>query len=255
MPNELPDKPETTPAPETTPPETPSPEKVEDKVEDKGKQAYEELQKVLGRQGHELGQLRQEKAQLEGIVQQILATQASQRPAQPEPQVPGRFDFDNPDKSVDARIDAKMKTELEKQLGQLYRAVTIRQAKATAPMAKQLAMAQAPHLYQDGMEKEVENFMDNAIRQGVDPAIMENPEMWKLIAYNLRGAREGYGSGGRVNPVAPISGDRPAQAKSRDIEGEEPITLEREHEDAIKAFGLDPVKFKQELAKEKKGRK
>ena len=228
------------------------PDKFEGKSREDIAKAYSELESKLGQQGSEIGNYKTQLAQTQGQLQQIAAyvqqqemmrQQAAQRP--PEAQasktnVP--FNWEKPEDSVGAIADAKVREAV----GQVYRQLRTEQA-----------MTNAPHLFQGTTANEVRNFMRTAIQSGqVAPNAIENPDMWVYLAYVMNGQKTGFGANApTMNPVTPDESDRPSGAKKRsDDDGGDAIELTREHEDAIKSFGLDKDKFIKELRAERKGK-
>ena len=221
--------------------------------------AYEELEHKLGEQGQQLGQLKSANEQMTAYLQQVAQQMQAQRP--PEPEQPTKFDWDKPVESVTQVAGQAAGKELDKKLGEFYRVIRTQQAQTASGFAKMVAQGQYPHLFEGGADKEVDAFMQNALRSGtVDPAVVENPQMWASIAYIMKGFKQNFGAG-EVSPVSPQYGERPTGVKARDVEGEdEPLELEPEHKKAIRevaeAAGIKEDDFIKEFKQErKKGKK
>jgi hypothetical protein len=193
--------------------------------------AYEELERKLGEQGQQLGQLKSVNEQMTTYLQQMAQQAQAQRPPEHQDK-PAGWDWDKPDYSA-AQIADKT---VDKKLGEFYKVIRTQQAQTAAGFAKMVAKQQYPSLFEGDVEREVEMAMNNALRSGtVDPAIVENPNMWVNMAYVLKGAKSNYSLQGGVSPVSPQYGETPAGAKARMVEeGGEPLDLEPEHLQAIK---------------------
>jgi len=98
--------------------------------------------------------------------------------------------------------------------------------------------------------------MRTAIQSGqVAPNAIENPICGSILRIDERAENWFRCQCPTMNPVTPDESDRPSGAKKRsDDDGGDAIELTREHEDAIKSFGLDKDKFIKELRAERKGK-
>ena len=221
-------------------------------------EAYEELERKLGTQGQELGQLKGANEQMTAYLQQLAQQQTKRPPEHPEEPQKG-WDWDKPDSSSE-RIAEKT---VDKKLGEFYRVIRTQQAQTAAGFAKMVAKQQYPHLFEGDAEKEVSSFMDNALRSGsVDPAIVENPQMWATMAYALKGAKQNFNPQGNVSPVSPQYGESPTGARGRVVEEDsgEPLDFTHEHLAAIKMVAEDTKTKEEDIIKEmkqdrKKGRR
>ena len=220
--------------------------------------AYDELERKLGTQGQELGQLKSTNEQMTVYLQQLAQQQQVQRPPdQPEPS--GKWDWDKPDESA-AKVAGK---EMDKKLGEFYRVIRTQQAQTASGFAKMVAKQNYPHLFEGNAEAEVDSFMQNALRSGtVDPALVENPQMWASMAYVMKGFKQNFNPQGNVSPVSPQYGETPAGAKGRMVEeeGGEPLDFAPEHLKAIKQVAEATGSKEEDIIKEfkqerKKGRR
>ena len=247
---------------EEQPTETPQEGKFAGKSAVEIATAYEELEKKIGTQGQELGQLKSTNEQLMTYLQQVAQQQPTQRPPEPTEQ-PTRWDWDNPRESTASVAKVEVGKELDKKFGEFYRVIRTQQAQTASGFAKMVAKQQYPHLFDGGTEAEVDTFMQNALRSGtVDPANVEKPEMWASMAYVIKGFKQNFNPQGTVSPVSPQYGETPAGARGRVVEDEgEPLDLAPEHLEAIRKVAKDTGGKEEEILKEfkqeqrKKGRK
>jgi hypothetical protein len=250
----------TTPAPEQTKDaaETPAESgKFAGKEKAEVERAYNELERKLGEQGSTMGQLKATNEQLQTALQQVAAymqqQQAqAQRPAEAQvSRTNTPFDWEKPDASVEAIADRKVKEAMSG----LYRQLRTEQAVTASQFAEQQAKTQFPQLFEGATAQEVRAFMQQQVNAGVvAPNAIENPLMWAQMAWAMKGQKSGFGAtGATTNPIAPDESDRPNGSRNKrgDDDGE-PIELSREHEDAIRAFGLDKDKFIKGLRADRK---
>ncbi len=248
-----PTEPQPSPAPkdqEAQPEPTPATGKFAGKSATEIAKAYEELEKTLGKQAGELGNLRAENDQIKTYVQQVIAATQQQRPPE-QPEKPLAFDWEKPEDAVSniaAREAAKV---MDKRVGDLYRTVRIQQAMSMGQFAQESAKTQHPHLFQGDTSQQVGVFLRDAIQKGADPGVIENPQIWATVAWVMNGMKSNFGAGGPVNPVSPDGGEQPRGTKSREIEGET-IQLTYEQEEAIKKFGFKPDEIVKEIREEKR---
>ncbi|MHC4752733.1 MAG: hypothetical protein ACYTFW_23035 [Planctomycetota bacterium] len=79
--------------------------------------------------------------------------------------------------------------EMQKAVNQIRFESTMKMA----PFARDKAIQNFPHLFEDGIEKEVTDLMMNSVRQGViNPDVIANPDSWVTAANELRGRKTGY---------------------------------------------------------------
>lgn len=243
----------------------PAPEgdKFAGKPEADVRKAYEEAQKVIGRQGSELGQTkaeleqtRQAVAQMQQQYAQMMAQlqQGQTRPqTQPEPEPATKWDWDNPDKSASSIARQEAQTILRQELGQFYRAMRSEIAVTNAQNALDRAKGTFRDVFSDPqIEARTKAFIMEGIRSGqLNPTVAEDPMNWARVAYVLKGEATGYGSGvTSVNPVSPTPTDSPNAIKSRSTE--KPVELDDYARTMIRKFGGDPEKVKQKIRKESK---
>ena len=237
-------------APETKAPEAPpTPGKFDGKSATEIAAAYEALERKLGEQGNAIGQLRGENQQLTNFLQQV-ANQAQQQQRPPAPVPEPKWDWEKPDEAAaqiaDKRVDRK--------LGEFYRTIRTQQAQTNMQYAKNMAKQQHPELFAGEAEQKVDSFMQNALRSGsVDPALVENPQMWTSMAYVMHGIDKNFSLGGAVSPTSPTFTEQPAGARARrDESDEEPVVMEPEYEQAIKDMGLKKEDVVKNLKEDRK---
>jgi len=221
--------------------------------------AYEELEKKLGTQGQELGQLKSTNEQMVAYLQQLAQQTQAQKPPEPSEQ-PTAWDWEKPIPAVEKIADKTV----EKKLAEFYRVIRTQQAQTASQYAKLEAQRAYPHLFDADTSKEVDSFMQNALRSGtVDPSLVEQPQMWASMAYVMKGFKQNFNPQGTVSPVSPQYGETPAGAKGRMVEEEsgEPLDLAPEHMKAIRQVAEATGTKEDDLLKEfkqeqrKKGRR
>lgn len=82
------------------------PQKFQGKEVEEIIQSYTELEKELGRKGNEIGELRK---LTDSLVQKSLAETTPATSTKPTVEAPSEFDFDDPDKSVQERVESNPK--------------------------------------------------------------------------------------------------------------------------------------------------
>ena len=165
--------------PEATPTApAPVPEKLSGKSADEIAAQYLELEKKLGEQGRELGELRSRIPQYQPQPQWY-----PQPSYPPEPRV--EFDYGKPEDSVKNIV--RMELELERQNRATYDVQRQEQeARLNYDAGKDVAVKGNPRLY-EGIEPQVEQAIQMAYRQyGLHPAALRDPRVWERAAQNIR---------------------------------------------------------------------
>lgn len=221
----MPDEPTGTPSaetpgapvePTTTQPTPPTPQKLEGKTPEELMAILQDRDKVIGRQGQELGQLRE-------AVERLYAERSQPRDDRPqggEPREPGfKFDYEDPVKSLDEYFERKMSKERETTRKERMTDLGVR---TTAAFIRgRETMKQNPSLY-DGIEETVGNlvtaFYKPQFEQGIDVSHhLSDPGVWETAAIALRVRR---GELDKLKPAArkgmtaepaDLPGHRPAQ--------------------------------------------
>jgi hypothetical protein len=249
--------PDTAKAPGVAPTQEPTTAQPRDKYD--GKTA-EELAKMLrdhddevGRLGKELGDLRNEV----GTYRQMVSQQQGFGPAAPPsgqpwpqqapaaPSEPDKFDWDNPLRTVDTRLDRK--------LTEFARAMTVDQSVRMASFAEQTARQADPGLFNE-VGDQVKAVMVQGIRTGtVDPRVVADPEMWKTMAWVALGQKRGFKLGSQVNPMSPTPTETPAGARA--VDSEDNINLDESARDMIKGWGMPESDVLKGVKEERKKRR
>lgn len=193
----------------------------------------------IGRLGKELGDLRN---QVESYRQ--MATQGQgfgpAAPPQPQgfyppnapqpPQESDKFDWDNPLRTVDTRLDRK--------LSDFAQQMTVNQAVSMAQWAEATAKQSDPALFNE-VGDQVRAVMVQGIRtRTVDPRVVSDPEMWKTMAWVALGQKKGFKLGNQVNPVSPTMTESPTG--SRSVDAEDAVTLDATARAMINSWGDVP---------------
>lgn len=217
----------------------------------------EDQEKHLGRQANELGELRQRSQQYENWLAQAQMAQAQQQ-AQTAHQAPeeapdglGKFDWENPEREVNRRVEKKLKTEMES----MRRSLMMETAAAQAPIAKNMAKNMYPDAFRDVTDEELDRAMFGGAAAGnVQPQNLTKPEAWRMLGWILQGEKRGYKmQPGGVNPVSPTSTESPVSAKPQNY-GEEPIAIDEQARAIIRGFGRDEADVLKSMRGERKGR-
>lgn len=207
----------------------------------------------IGRLGKEVGDLRNELSSYRQMLSQNQGFGPA-APSQPQPgfgqpsfpQPEDKFDWDNPLRAVDTRLDRK--------LSEFNAQVSVNQAVGMAPFAEQLARQSEPTLFRE-VGDQVRSVMANGIRtRTVDPRVVADPEMWKAMAWVALGQKRGYKLGNQVNPVSPTVGESPSG--NRPVDSDDIVSLDDSAKEMIKSWGEvsegDVAKDVKELRKRRK---
>ncbi len=240
--------------------ETPPP-KYEGKSVDDLAKMLEEQDKFLGRQAAELGQLRKEsdlyKQYLTAVAAQEQARMMQQQQAPVAPQEPvtdGKFDWDNPEKAVDVRVERKLRTELDGLRAQM----AMENAMAMGNYAKSMAKTQTPHLFSPEIERAVDQVVWQGLQTGlIKPYAVTSPDTWRMAAWQVQGAMSGYQNRSPVNPVAPHQTELPSGGRPPAYTDTEPVRLDEAAREMVKKWGLseeEAVKLVREDRAKERGR-
>ena len=248
MPEELTGQPpvaEPSPVPEAAPdtaqtPQAPAlPEKLAGKSAEEIASQYLELEKKLGEQGRELGELR---ARPQYVPQPQYYPQQPMAPQMPE------FDYGKPEESVARIVEARL--EQERQYRAQYevgRQAT--EAELNYNAAKEIAVARNPRLY-DGIERDVEAAAQTAIRQwGLNPAVLRDPKTLDRIAANIRFERNEWDRFQRPSPQPPNPSHSATPNLTRPAKAG--VELDDESRKIAKEFGLSEQEAREILEKER----
>lgn len=169
---------DTAPATESIPPAPVLPEKLEGKSAEQIAAQYLELEKKLGEQGRELGELRASIPRY-----QPPQPQWYPQPAYPEPKF--EFDYGKPEESVARIVEARL--EKERQDRATYDVGRQEQeAQLNYSAGKDVALKANARLY-EGIEPMVEQAVQMAYRQyGLHPSLLRDPKTWERVAQNIR---------------------------------------------------------------------
>jgi hypothetical protein len=236
---------------------------------------YQELQKKLGEQGRELGELRQREQQYRGYLQQLQANQdaqaryaAAQQQQQQgvgaypqEPVIPANQFFEDPAGAVNKMMEAKMG-----RLGQQVTGALEAERYNQAAMAARSSINEAKRMYPEafqGLGNEVEQTIYAGVRNRVvPPQALYDPNTYAQLAWAIQGQRKGFRSGTPVTPVSPVQTNAPGRGGRMDSDmGADDVELAPMNEEMRKGLrlaGYDPdkvqAKTKARIADERKAK-
>ncbi len=209
-------------------PQTPAlPQKFQGKSAEEIASAYMEVEKVVGRQAADYGQLKEAMNYL--IAREMAREQAANQPAMPEqpetPPEPINF-WDKPEEAAD-RVAARRADQIFKErFSQFTQAMTQAQVAQVYQRAFQAheqgkgVMAKETRLF-EGIEKDVEGAVFGALREqanrGIDVSgALLDPQTWRGAATMLRFQR------GEYDRMIPATTTNPMKATATEIPGQRP---------------------------------
>lgn len=161
-------------------PTPPLPQKFEGKTPEELATILQKRDEVIGRQGQELGQLRE-------AVERLYAERSQERPperGEPRP----KFDYENPDKSVDDIVEARLAKEREAMRKE--RMADLGTRTTAAFLQGRESMKQNPTLYEgieDNVGKLVAAYYGPQLERGMDVSHhLVDPGVWETAAIALR---------------------------------------------------------------------
>lgn len=232
---------ETAPATETTPAApAPLPEKLAGKSAEEIASQYLELEKKLGEQGRELGELRARVPQYQ--------PQPYYPPMQPYPEPRYEFDYGKPEESVAMIVEQRLARERQ---DRAYYEVSRQETEAQLNYnaGKDVALKANPRLY-EGIEPLVEQGVQMAYRQyGLHPSLLRDPKTWDRVAANIRLDR---GEVDRlqkpsIQPPQPSYGAVPNPTRG----AKAGVELDDDSRKIAKEFGLSEKEAREILEKER----
>lgn len=169
-------------------PTPPAPQKLEGKTPEELIAILQNRDEVIGRQGRELGQVRE-------AVERLYAERSQPREDRPQGGEPKfKFDYEDPVKSVEEIVEARVAKERE--AFKQSRLVDVATRTTSAFMEGQESMKQNPHLF-EGIEEQVKQGITQVYgplaAQGQDVSqYLRNPKTWKYAAMAIRSEREEF---------------------------------------------------------------
>ena len=238
--------PEQAPA-EGAPPAAPAvPEKLAGKSAEEIASQYLELERKLGEQGRELGELRARVSQVPPQPPQWYP------PATTQPEHKIEFDYGNPEASVERLVERRLERERNDWLA--AQAMSREQeASYNYGVGKDAALKGNPALF-DGIERDVEQAVQLAYRQyGATPSALRDPKMWERVAVNIRFERGELDKvvGKRtpnVQPPHPTATAVPNQTRPESKVG---VELDDKARQLARDFGLSEQEAKEIIEKER----
>jgi len=216
----------------------------------------DDQERMIGRQTAEVAEARQRVSTYENQFAQFMAQQAQQaQTAQTTntqaPTEPAGFDWEHPDKSVDSRVDRKLRTELDG----LRRQMMMETAASQAPIAKNIAKTMYPDAFKSVSDDELDRAMYGGVQAGnVLPQNLTRPEAWRMAAWLLQGEKTGYRMAPGINPVSPTATENPVGARSQSFGGEEPSALDDQSRSILRGFETDEASYTANRRTERRGR-
>lgn len=230
----------------TQAPDTSIPERFRGKRPEELVNILMDKEREVGRLGSELGDLRQRTQTYEQTFAQWQMQQAAQQaqtaqPYQGQPDESAKFDWENPERAVDARVERKLRTEYE----QLRRQVMMETATSQAPIAKNIAKNMYPDAFKGVTDEELDRAMFGGAAAGnVQPQNLTKPEAWRMLGWIIQGEKTGYRMAPPpVNPVSPSATETPMGARPQTFGGEQNIAVDDEARSILKGFGMDEGEY------------
>lgn len=204
------------------------------------------LSKELDDLKNEVGFYRQQMAQAQGFGPAAPPSPQGFYPQNgpvPYQQEQEKFNWDDPLRTVDSRLDKKL-TDFAAQM-------TVQQSFNMAQFAEMTARQSDPALFNE-VGDQVRNVMIQGIRsRTVDPRVVSDPEMWKTMAWVAYGQKRGYKLGNQVNPLQPTVTESPTGNRSVDDDG---TTLDSSARAMISKWGESEGDVAKILKEDKKRR-
>jgi len=216
----------------------------------------EDQEKMIGRQAAEVGELRQKSSNYEQWLAQIQLQQAQQQaqaapPVAPVDDEPSKFDWENPDKAVDRRVERKLRSELDV----LRRQMVMETAASQAPIAKNMAKTMYPDAFKGVTDDELDRAMYGGAAAGnVQPQNLTKPEAWRMLGWILQGEKNNYRMGGGITPVSPTATETPMSAKPQTYGNDERPILDDQARSILKGMGMDEETYLKNRREEQRGR-
>jgi len=215
----------------------------------------EDQERHIGKQASELGELRQKTQSYEQWLAQMQLQQAQQSQAAPQhPQVPDepqKFNWEDPDTSVDKRVEQKLRSELDV----LRRQMVMETAASQAPIAKNMAKTMYPDAFKGVTDDELDRAMYGGAAAGnVQPQNLTKPEAWRMLGWILQGEKNNYRMGGGITPVSPTATETPMSAKPQTYGNDERPILDDQARSILKGMGIDEETYLKNRREEQRGR-
>jgi len=251
-------QPATAPEPQTgqsaAPPETPVvPDKFQGKSAQEIAQAYSELEKRLGSQSEEVGQLRDKLSYMQGMVEQgFQRPQAQEATPPPGPKWnidPDAF-FQKPVDNVDMIVQQRIKEYEERQQAENKRRDE-EEAKSNYQEGMDMAYRQNKRLY-EGIEQATANLVYESYRRGaINKSSLRNPKTWEMCAKNIWLAKDDLSRlvSPSLRPVTATQTESPQAGKPQSFE-EAPPEVDEETRRFWKEQGLSEKEGMEVMRKE-----
>ena len=241
---DIPAQEETVPESQEQDTETPSePQADEGRLGELSKE-LDNLKGVLGKQGEELGQLRNENAYWRSQQQRPQPSGFQQPQQYPQTQQPSAgsveedYDWTDP-KSVQRMIDSRV-AQVEQRWAQSEQQKRIEQAQGA--FRRGTSVLERDKETFKGIEQEVTQMVQGMY--GLNPSMpttfLEDPASWYAIADVIRGRQQRSGTRpSGVKPVAPTQTETPSSVRQREPDKGGKVNLDEAGKKLAKAFGLD----------------
>lgn len=234
---------EAAPATDATPQApAPLPEKLSGKSAEEITAQYLELEKKLGEQGRELGELRAR------VPQYQPQPTPYYQPVQPIQPPRFEFDYGKPEESVERIVEARLERERqERAYYEVSRQETEAQLNYNA--GKDVAVKSNPRLF-EGIERETEAGVQMAYRNyGLHPSLLRDPKTWERVAQNIRLERGEFDRLQKpsVQPPQPSHSAVPNQTRASAQVG---VELDDDARQLAKVLGVSEKDAKEIIEKE-----
>lgn len=228
-------------------------------VEDLGRM-LDEAQTHIGRQASELGDLRQQAQGYQSWLAQMQMQQAQQQSQSAQqqnrvPDEPAKFNWEDPEGSVDRRAERVAERKLRTEMDSLRRQLMMETAASQAPIAKNIAKNMYPDAFRGVTDAELDQAMYGGAQSGnVQPQNLTKPEAWRMLGWILQGEKTGYRMTPSVNPVSPTATETPIGARPQDFGGAQNTPIDDEARKIIQGFGSTEGEYLQNRRADRGGR-
>jgi hypothetical protein len=212
--------------------------------------SLKDVQSEIGKKAKEIGDLRQE-LQYEREMR-AQAVREQQRPPAAKPAEDGnKFDIEQPEISIDRRIDQKITSVLTYQQQAAKQAADARAQRNYYSGMRSVDMKEP--LF-DGIERDVQNMVYHGYQSGIFGVDdLDKPVTWEAAAKIIRTNRDGWAIAPPEKGVKPMkgtqTGETPKSAKRAADDDDTPIDLNDKDHMLLRAFEREGVKITEDQAK------
>lgn len=210
----------------------------------------DELKSELGKKSKEIGDLRQDVTYERELRAQLLRDQQRQPVKQEVVEDQAKFDIEQPDKSIDARIDRKLNTVLT------YQQQVAKQSADTRAQKNYYVGIRSVDM-EDPLYKGIERDVQNMVYQGYQAGIfgmddLDKPSTWEASAKTIRANRDGWSlvpPEKGVKPMKGATGESPRTVKKTADDDDFPVEFNDKDRALLRAFEREGVPITEDEAK------